>query len=109
MPDTPEQNIPVTESAQETARNIKHKASDVLERAAARVREKGHNLPGGERTSRASDYLAGKAEQTAGYLRSHSSSEMMADVKEAVRRHPVQTIAGALLAGFLIGRSARRG
>jgi ElaB/YqjD/DUF883 family membrane-anchored ribosome-binding protein len=108
MPDSPEQNLPGAESARETARNIKHKASDVLERAAARVREQGQNLPGGERTSRATDYLAGKAEQTAGYIRSRTSSEMMSDVGEVVRRHPVQTIVGALVAGFLIGRSARR-
>jgi hypothetical protein len=76
-----------------------------LEGVAERAREKAPDLPGGERSARAAEYVADKAEQTAGYIRAHTTSEMVGDVENVIRRHPMQALFGALVVGFFIGRS----
>jgi ElaB/YqjD/DUF883 family membrane-anchored ribosome-binding protein len=46
-------------------------------------------------------------ERTAGYLREHSTGDMTADIETYVREHPMQGVAAAVLAGFVIGRVLR--
>ena len=55
--------------------------------------------------------LEGKAadamDKTAGYLKDHDSKELMHDLEEFVKAHPLQAAVGALAAGYLLGKIAR--
>jgi hypothetical protein len=55
--------------------------------------------------------LEGKAaeamDKTAGYLKDHDSQELMRDVEEFVKAHPLQAAAGALVAGYVLGKLVR--
>jgi ElaB/YqjD/DUF883 family membrane-anchored ribosome-binding protein len=46
-------------------------------------------------------------EKTATYVREHSTNEMLNDVETYVKEHPAQSVAGAVVAGFLLGRILR--
>ncbi len=43
----------------------------------------------------------------AGYLQEHNTSEIANDVEEYVRAHPLQSVAAAIAAGFVVGRVLR--
>jgi len=53
------------------------------------------------------DKAAAGMERTAQYLRDRGTAEMWDDVEAYVRVHPVQGIAGAVAAGFIVGRILR--
>ena len=46
-------------------------------------------------------------ESAATYLRQHDTNEMMEDFEVYAKKHPTQTLVGAVVAGFLLGRLLR--
>lgn len=80
----------------------REKAADGIEDAAAIVREQSDKVPG-----QIADKAAEHMERTAGYLREHDVSEIRSEVEHYVREHPLQGVAAAVAAGFLIGRALR--
>jgi ElaB/YqjD/DUF883 family membrane-anchored ribosome-binding protein len=51
--------------------------------------------------------VADSLEKASGYLRDHETEQIWSDVETFVTEHPVQAAAGALVAGFLLGRILR--
>ena len=80
--------------AQETAERAGEQARDVAER-------------GGEMASEAGRQVQEGAQRAAGYLQSHDTSEMLNEVEHYVQEHPLQAVAMAVGAGFLVGRMLR--
>lgn len=46
-------------------------------------------------------------DKTAGYLKEHDSQELMRDLEEFVKAHPMQAAVGALAAGYVLGKLVR--
>jgi ElaB/YqjD/DUF883 family membrane-anchored ribosome-binding protein len=91
--------------AKDTLNNNREQAASGVEKAAEKVRDQlgqKEGLPG-----QAGVKMADTMESTATYIRDHTTDEMMGDVERLVREHPVQAIAGAIFAGFVIGRVLR--
>ncbi|HEX2281235.1 MAG TPA: hypothetical protein VHG52_05670 [Thermomicrobiales bacterium] len=82
-------------------------ASDAMDTAATQLRERGQNLPGGERTAEMASMAADKMEMTSEYVREHDVQDMMTDLEKLVRAHPTQSLVAAAAAGFLVGRMLR--
>lgn len=82
-------------------------AATGLGNAAAGLRAKADELPGGEAVSGFAHQTADKMSATAGYLRDHDVADIASDVKGFVKAHPTQAIIGAIVVGFLAGRAAR--
>lgn len=94
------------DAALESADQQRSTVADKIQQVADKAREKAGDMPGGERGTKAAQYVADKAERTAGYIRSHSTSQMLGDIEEMVRRNPMPTLLGAFVVGVLIGRSS---
>jgi ElaB/YqjD/DUF883 family membrane-anchored ribosome-binding protein len=56
---------------------------------------------------KAGEKVAEGMERSATYLREHSTEDMRGDVERYVREHPMQAMAGALVAGFVLSRILR--
>jgi ElaB/YqjD/DUF883 family membrane-anchored ribosome-binding protein len=87
----------------ETADAGRVKAADGMDRAAERLRQQSPEGAAGAVAERTAD----AAERTATYLREHDTKQMWTDMERYVQEHPMQGVAGALAAGFLIGRMLR--
>jgi hypothetical protein len=85
----------------------KEAVANTMESAASKLREKAENLPGGEKVSRAAQTTAEAVETAADYVREQDLSDMLADVREAVARHPAAALLAATALGFVIARSLR--
>ena len=81
------------------------KAADGFETAAEKMRVRAEEDEGVRSTLEAK--AADAMDKTAGYLKEHDSSELMRDLEEFVKAHPVQAAVGALAAGYLLGKIAR--
>ncbi|MDX2150471.1 MAG: hypothetical protein SFV54_07040 [Bryobacteraceae bacterium] len=81
----------------------------VIERAADRLRDAGPRIPGGDRTTQYANRAADGLRSTADYVRTADAKAVANDIKDTVRRHPTETLIGALIAGFLVGRAFRGG
>jgi hypothetical protein len=46
-------------------------------------------------------------DNASGYLRTHETSEILNDVESYAKAHPAQALAGAVVAGFVLGRILR--
>jgi ElaB/YqjD/DUF883 family membrane-anchored ribosome-binding protein len=81
------------------------RAAEGIQQAAAGMRERFEDQGGmpGQVGTRVADGL----ERTAGYLREHDSAEMWSDAESFIKEHPLQACAGALVAGFFVGRVLR--
>jgi ElaB/YqjD/DUF883 family membrane-anchored ribosome-binding protein len=88
------------QEAQHRAEEGRERTAESLGRAATEVRGRAGNMPGGQQ-------VAEGMERTAEYLREHDTTEIMNDVERYVRQHPMQAIAGAVVAGFVIARILR--
>jgi ElaB/YqjD/DUF883 family membrane-anchored ribosome-binding protein len=91
-------------AAQEQAEVGKERAAEGMQRMAEQLRER---TPDEGVTAAAGQKVAEGMERTAGYLREHEMTEMWSDLEEYVRQHPMQAMAGAVFAGFVIGRMIR--
>ncbi|MEZ4503949.1 MAG: hypothetical protein R3C39_15100 [Dehalococcoidia bacterium] len=76
--------------------------ADRIDQAAERIDAAGDSLPGP--LSDGATMASHGVERSAEYVRSHTSSDMVEDVESYVREHPVQGVAMAVAAGFVIGR-----
>jgi ElaB/YqjD/DUF883 family membrane-anchored ribosome-binding protein len=106
----------VTEKTRETAAELGQKAQDQLdkgtdqaasglEQAAEKLRSQTENSSG--MPAQAGVKVAEGMESAAGYLREHNTEDMIGDVERYVKAHPTTALAGAVVAGFFIGRILR--
>ena len=81
------------------------KAAQGLDSAAEKMRTRAEEDEGMRST------IEGKAadamDKTATYLKDHDSEQLMHDIEEFVRAHPLQAAAGALVAGYVLGKIVR--
>jgi hypothetical protein len=81
------------------------RAAEGLDSAAEKMRSRAQEDEGVRAT------LEGKAadamDRTATYLKDHDSEQLMHDIEEFVRNHPLQAAAGALVAGYVLGKIVR--
>jgi hypothetical protein len=102
---TEEKASELGDKAQEQLETGKEHAAGRMERAAEIVRERASGSEGVP--AEAASKVAGSMEGAATYLREHSTAEIWSDVEGYAREHPAQAIAGAVFAGFIIGRILR--
>ena len=81
------------------------KAAEGLGSAAEKMRSRAEEADGVRSSIEAK--TADAMDKTAGYLKDHDSSELMHDVEQFVKTHPLQAAVGALAAGYLLGKIAR--
>jgi hypothetical protein len=98
----------VGSTVSDTLRRQRENAAGGLDRVASTLHENAESLPGGGRAARAAHGIAGGMESTASYLREHDVKAMGDDLIGVCRRHPVQALLSAVVVGFFIGRAARR-
>ena len=110
----------VAAEAQEKAAGMATKAQDKLhsgaeagrERAASGLKSAASSLRDRtESTEGLQNQLGTKAadslEKASGYLEEHDTDEMWERLERMVKEHPMQAAAGALVAGYLLGRIVR--
>jgi len=90
--------------AREMEERGREEASSKLESVADQLRERAARDGA---TGEIAEKAAMTMERTAGYLREHSTGDMTADLEHYVREHPMQGVAAAVIAGFVIGRILR--
>jgi hypothetical protein len=95
----------MAERAQERAEVGREQAAGGMHSAADQIRERTGSSEGMPREAGAK--VAETMDSTANYLQEHSTSEIWNDVELYVRKHPGQALAGAVVAGLLIGRILR--
>lgn len=88
--------------AQENIEKGKGVAAESMGRLATQVRERTATSEGMAAT--AGETVASTMEGTAAYLREHEVADIWGDMERYAREHPMQAVAGAVVAGFLIGR-----
>jgi ElaB/YqjD/DUF883 family membrane-anchored ribosome-binding protein len=93
------------EQARERADEGMDRAGERMGETAARVRERAQERGGMQ--AEVGTRVADSMERTANYLKEHDTAELMDDVERYVKEHPVQAVAGAVVAGFVIGRILR--
>jgi ElaB/YqjD/DUF883 family membrane-anchored ribosome-binding protein len=81
------------------------KASEGLHSAASQLREKGEQRGGMQ--AQVATKFADQLDRTSTYLRDHDSQQVWDDVERFVKENPLQAAAGALVAGFVLGRIFR--
>jgi ElaB/YqjD/DUF883 family membrane-anchored ribosome-binding protein len=91
---------------QETAEKAVEVSAKKMHDSADKIREKVDGLGGaGEKAGMA---VADRVDQSADYLQERDTGRTMANVESFVRRHPVQSMVGALVIGFVVGRRVGR-
>lgn len=93
------------QKAQDQIETGKDQAAIGIEKAAEKLRERAGQSGG--MPAQATEKVAAGMENAATYLRDHSTNDIWADVEYYVREHPTQAVAGAVVAGFLLGRILR--
>ena len=73
--------------------------------AAERMRERADSHEGmqADVATKAADAM----DRTASYLKEHDSQELWSEVEAFVKEHPMQAAAGALFAGYMLGKIIR--
>ena len=82
-------------------------AAGALRSAASGIRSNADSLPGGPQVGQMANQAADTLEATATYVREHEAQDMLSDLQSFVKAHPAQMLIGAVVVGFLVGRSAR--
>jgi|GEM_PF-1744035 len=95
----------VATMARERTEQGREKASEGLHSAAEQLRQRAGQRPGrqGEMASKFADQL----DRGSSYLREHDTQQLWEDVERFVKENPMQAAAGALFAGFILGRILR--
>jgi hypothetical protein len=92
--------------AQEKASGALHSGrlaiADGLDGAAARLNDSGDRVAG------AAHDAADKLEVSASYVRKHNRGAMLRDMQDIIKAHPGKVVLGAVVLGFLAGRTFRR-
>jgi ElaB/YqjD/DUF883 family membrane-anchored ribosome-binding protein len=92
----------MADDAKERAEDGKDQAASGLERAAQVAHERAAGSEG--MPAQAGTKVADVMEDTAKYLRTHDTNEIWRDVESYARSHPIQTLAGAVVGGFVLGK-----
>jgi uncharacterized protein YgiB involved in biofilm formation len=89
-----------------TLSDQKGKAAENLNQVAGVLRRTSQELASGENQAIAqyAEAAAEQVERFSGYLKNHEVGELVNDLRDVARRQPEMFVAGALAAGFLIGR-----
>jgi uncharacterized protein YjbJ (UPF0337 family) len=89
-----------------TLSDQKGKAAENLDQVAGALRRTSQELSSGENQTIAqyAEAAAEQVERFSGYLKNHEVGELVNDLRDVARRQPEMFVAGALAAGFLIGR-----
>jgi len=82
------------EQAREKAANVAHEAAQMLH----------EHPPGRGHAAEATEELATRIDRTSGYLRDSDVRAIRGDVRQYLRKHPMQVIAAAVIGGFLASR-----
>jgi hypothetical protein len=83
----------------------KHRAADRLSGVAGALRQTGQELGGQDDTlAQYADSFADQVDRMSHYLREREVAALFGDVRQVAQRHPELFVAGALAAGFLVGR-----
>jgi hypothetical protein len=83
----------------------KRRAADRLSGVAGALRQTGQELGAQDETlAQYADSFAEQVDRMSDYLRERDVSALFTDVRQVAQRHPELFVAGALAAGFLIGR-----
>lgn len=91
--------------AQEKADAGLDRAASGLERAATNMRDRAEGAGGLQ--EQVGTKVAGGLESAATYFKDHDSAELWSEVETFVKDHPLQAAAGALVAGWMLGRMMR--
>jgi hypothetical protein len=81
-------------------------AAGGLDRAASVLHDKAGEIPA--KVQEVTHKIADGMESVAKYMRESDLDSIKHDVVDTCRKHPAQTLIGALAAGFLVGRILRR-
>jgi ElaB/YqjD/DUF883 family membrane-anchored ribosome-binding protein len=98
----------VAQSAADRVDQHRGDAARILANAASTVHDGVTRLPAGEGVTRFAAAAAEEIDGTARYVREHTTHQMLADLKEVVRRHPAASVVGAVVVGVLVGRGLRK-
>jgi ABC-type transporter Mla subunit MlaD len=98
----------VAQAAADTVDQNRGTAARVLANAASTIHDAATRLPGGEGVTRLAETAAEEIDATAQYVREHNTQQMMADLKQFVRRHPGASVVGAAVLGIFVGRGLFR-
>lgn len=93
--------------AMDAVESGRESAASTLDNAASGIRSKADSLPGGADVSRFARRAADRIGGAAQYLREHEVKDLMSEVESFVKEHPAQALIGAVVVGFLAGRSMR--
>ena len=93
------------DKAMEGAEAGRERAATGLQSAASSLRERGESSEGlqAELSTKAADSL----DKASTYLSEHDTGEMWEELERLIKEHPMQAAAGALAAGFFLGRILR--
>ena len=83
-------------------------AADRLADAAATVRDRADEVPGGPRVEQFAHAAADRLSSTADYLRHNDAARMKSDVETIVKNNPGPALLVAAMFGFLLGRALAR-
>src|SRR5687768_3904869 len=97
----------IADVASEKLDHQRETAAGGLNRMASTLHEKADRVPGGSNVVNFTHRVANGMESTATYLRDHDLAAVGQDALNVARRHPAQSIIGALAIGFLLGRARR--
>ncbi len=95
----------VKDKAEATADKAMDTGADQMQSTADTIREKVEGQGG--IPEKAGTAVADGMERTATYLREHDSKEVMEDVENYIREHPMQAVVGAVAFGLIVGRVLR--
>jgi ElaB/YqjD/DUF883 family membrane-anchored ribosome-binding protein len=98
----------VARAAADTVDQNRGTAARVLTSVASTIRDDATRLPGREHITRVAEAAAEQIDRTAQYVQAHNTQQMVADLKEFVRRHPGTSVIGAAVVGVLVGRGFRK-
>jgi ElaB/YqjD/DUF883 family membrane-anchored ribosome-binding protein len=97
----------VAQAASDSVDQNRGSAARALANAASTIHEGATRLPGGEGVTRLAEAAADRIDTTAQYVQDHNTQQMMADLTQLVRRHPLLSVAGAAVLGVFVGRGFR--
>ncbi|MBI5288690.1 MAG: hypothetical protein HY873_06925 [Chloroflexi bacterium] len=90
-----------TDSSSSAVEEAREKAASVAHEAAQMLHD---HPPGRGRAAEATEHLAGRIDQTSGYLRESDVRTLRADVRQYIRKHPMQVIAAGVISGLFFSR-----
>jgi hypothetical protein len=83
----------------------RERVAGLIDEAAGSLNQ--HAMQVGQPRQTAERRLVDGMEATAGYLHGHPTGEVIRDLQESVRRHPMRSLLLALAAGYLLARIFR--